>query len=65
MANRTFTVGDTVKHRDQDIIGEILAIHYDTNEIVIRDLFSEYDEPDDQLVYRPEELELYKNQIGG
>jgi len=65
MANRTFTVGDTVKHRDQDIIGEILAIHYDTNEIVIKDLFSEYDEPDDQLVYRPEELELYKNQIGG
>lgn len=65
MANRTFTVGDTVKHRDQDIIGEILAIHYDTNEIVIKDLFSEYDEPDDQLVYRPEELVLYKNQIGG
>jgi hypothetical protein len=65
MADRTFTVGDTVKHREQDIIGEILAIHYDTNEIVIKDLFSEYDEPDDQLVYRPEELVLYKNQIGG
>ena len=65
MANRTFEVGDTVKHIDQDIIGEILAIHYDTNEIVIKDLFSEYGAPDDQLVYRPNELKLYKNTIGG
>jgi hypothetical protein len=65
MADRTFTIGDTVRHLEQDIIGEILAIHHDTNEIVIRDLFSEYEAPDDQLVYRPEELELYKNQIGG
>jgi hypothetical protein len=65
MADRTFSVGDTVRHLEQDIIGEILAIHYDTNEIVIKDLFSEYEAPDDQLVYRPDELELYKNQIGG
>ena len=65
MANRAFEIGDTVKHIDQDIIGEILRIHYDTNEIVIRDLDSEYESPDDELVYRPSELELYKNQIGG
>ena len=65
MADRTFEVGDMVKHIDQDIIGEILAIHYDTNEIVIRDFHSEYEAPDDQLVYRPNELKLYKNTIGG
>lgn len=65
MANRAFEIGDTVKHIHQDIIGEILRIHYDTNEIVIRDLDSEYESPDDELVYRPSELELYKNQIGG
>ena len=65
MSDRTFSVGDTVRHLEQDIIGEILAIHDDTNEIVIRDFFSEYEAPDDQLVYRPDELELYKNQIGG
>jgi hypothetical protein len=65
MANRIFEVGDTVKHIDQDIIGEILAIHHDTNEIVIRDFHSEYEAPDDQLVYRPDELKLYKNHIGG
>ena len=65
MADRTFEVGDVVKHKEQDIIGEILAIHYDTNEIVIRDFDSEYEAPDDQLVYRPDELDLYKERIGG
>jgi hypothetical protein len=65
MADRTFEVGDFVKHKEQDIIGEILAIHYDTNEIVIRDFDSEYESPDDQLVYRPDELDLYKERIGG
>jgi len=65
MADRTFKVGDFVKHKEQDIIGEILAIHYDTNEIVIRDFDSEYESPDDQLVYRPDELDLYKERIGG
>ena len=54
-----------VKPKEQDIIGEILAIHYDTNEIVIRDFDSEYEAPDDQLVYRPDELETYKERIGG
>jgi hypothetical protein len=65
MSDRKFEIGDTVKHIEQDIIGEILRIHYDTNEIVIKDLYSEYESPDDELVYRPNELELYKNQIGG
>lgn len=65
MSGRKFEIGDTVKHIEQDIIGEILRIHYDTNEIVIKDLYSEYESPDDELVYRPNELELYKNQIGG
>ena len=65
MADRTFEVGDVVKHKEQDIIGEILAINYYTNEIVIRDFDSEYEAPDDQLVYRPGELETYKERIGG
>jgi len=65
MSDRKFEIGDMVKHIEQDIIGEILRIHYDTNEIVIKDLYSEYESPDDELVYRPNELELYKNQIGG
>ena len=65
MADRTFEVGDYVKVKDQDIYGEILVIHYDTNEIVIRDDASEYEAPDDQLVYRPDELEPFKNRIGG
>ena len=59
MTDRTFEIGDTV------IIGEIVAIHYDTNEVVIRDLDSEYEAPEDQLVYGLDELKLYKNQIGG
>jgi hypothetical protein len=65
MADRSFEIGDTVKHIDQDIIGEILRIHYDTNEIVIRDFGSEYESPEDELIYRPSELKLYKNYIGG
>ena len=60
-----FEIGDTVRHLEQDIIGEVLDINYDTNKIVIRDLFSEYEAPEDRLVYRLDELELYKNQIGG
>ena len=60
MANRSFEVGDVVEHKEQDITGEILAIHYDTNEIVIKDFDSEYESPDDQLVYRPDELDFLK-----
>ena len=59
MANRDFKVGDIVKHHDQDIQGKILAIHYDTNEVVIRDLHSEYEHPEDQLIYRLWDLTLY------
>ena len=65
MTNRTFEIGDTVRHMDTDIIGEIVAIHYDTNEVVIRDIDSEYEAPENQLVYRLDELKLNKNQIGG
>jgi hypothetical protein len=53
-----FEVGDEVMVKDQDIPGVILRIWYDTNEIVIRDLHSEYESPDDELVYRPDDLIL-------
>jgi len=49
------TVGDRVKVIDQDIFGVVLAIHKDTNEVVIRDLDMDFDECD-VLVYRPREL---------
>ena len=51
-------VGDKVKVIGQDIDGIVLAIHKDTNEVVIQDLDSEYETPDDELTYRPSELEL-------
>ena len=51
-----FNVGDIVKHIDQDIIGKIIKIHYEKNyitDIVIEDFHSEYESPDDQLIYKP------------
>jgi len=51
----TFYVGDLVVVKDQDITGEVLSVSH--NEIVIRDNDSEYASPDDQLVFRPYELE--------
>ena len=56
MTKKKFNVGDVVKVIDQDIFGTILRIHLDTNEIVIKDHHSEYDFPDDQLVYRDSEI---------
>jgi len=35
-----------------------LRVHYDTNEVVIQDDYSEYEAPDDELVYRHDELQL-------
>jgi len=42
----------------QDIIGKIILINYDCNEIVIEDLDSEYLPPENQLVYKPTELNI-------
>jgi hypothetical protein len=57
-----FNVGDIVKHIDQDIIGKIIKIHYEKNhitDIVIEDFHSEYESPDDQLIYKPSDLRIY------
>ena len=51
-----FEVGSKVRVIDQDISGTVLAIHADTNEVVIADDGSEYGEPDNQLVFRPSDL---------
>ena len=50
-------VNDKVKVIGQDIVGNVLAVHSDTNEVVIEDHDSEYKTPDNQLVYRCEDLE--------
>lgn len=59
MANRDFKLGDIVENLNQGIRGEIVAIDYGTNEVVIRDLHSEYEHPEDQLTYRMWDLTLY------
>jgi hypothetical protein len=56
MTIKQFKIGNKVKHINQDILGKIISIHYDTNEIVIEDTHSEYEYPDNLLVYRPSEL---------
>ena len=53
-----FEAGDRVKVIGQDIVGTELRVHYDTNEVVIQDDHSEYEAPDDELVYRAEEVKL-------
>ena len=53
-----FEAGDRVKVIGQDIAGTVLRVHYDTNEVVIQDDHSEYEHPDDELVYRSEEVQL-------
>lgn len=53
-----FEAGDRVKVIGQDIVGTVLRVHYDTNEVVIQDDHSEYEHPDDELVYRSEEVQL-------
>jgi hypothetical protein len=56
MTIKQFEIGNKVKHINQDIVGKIVLIHYDTNEVVIEDNHSEYDYPENLLVYRPSEL---------
>ena len=56
MTIKQFEIGNKVKHIDQDIVGKIVSIYYDTNEIVVEDTHSEYEYPDNLLVYRPSEL---------
>ena len=53
-----FKASDRVKVIGQDIVGTVLRVHYDTNEVVIQDDHSEYKHPDDELVYRSEEVQL-------
>ena len=53
-----FAAGDRGKVIGQDIVGTVLRVHYDTNEVVIQDDHSEYEHPDDELVYRSEEVKL-------
>ena len=48
-------IGDKVKVIGQDITGTVLRTH-PTNEIVIRDDDSEYESPDNELIYKPYEL---------
>lgn len=59
MANRDFEVGDIVNNFNTGIRGEILMIDWGTNEATIRDLDSEYEHPEDQLIYRLWDLTLY------
>jgi len=56
MTIKQFEIGNKVKHINQDIVGKIVSIHYDTNEVVIEDNHSEYYYPENLLVYRPSEL---------
>ncbi len=53
-----FEAGDRVKVIGQDIVGTVLRVHYDTNEVVIQDDYSEYEAPEDELDYRHDELQL-------
>jgi hypothetical protein len=48
-----------VNNFNTGIRGEIVDIDYGTNEVVIRDLHSEYEHPEDQLIYRLWDLTLY------
>lgn len=51
-------VGDKVKVIDQEIFGVVLRISDFTNEVVIKDEHSEFESPDDELIYRLSELEV-------
>ena len=52
--------GDKVKVIGQDITGTVLRT-YHTNEVVIQDEDSEYESPNDELIYKHDELELLEN----
>ena len=49
---KMINTGDKVKVIGQDITGTVLRVHYDTNEVVVQDEHSEYEHPDDELVYK-------------
>ena len=55
-------IGDKVKIIDQNIFGTVLRIHADTNEVVIRDHDSEFDYPDNELVYKKREVRLLERE---
>ena len=50
-------IGDKVKVKEQDILGEVVAVHDDT-EVIISELDGEFECPDGHLSYRPYELEI-------
>lgn len=51
-------VGDKVKVLDQEIFGVVLRISDFTNEVIIRDEDSEFESPEDELIYKFSELEI-------
>jgi len=51
-------LGDRVKVIEQDIVGIVLRVHKDTDEVVIHDDYSEYQGLDAELVFRKDELQL-------
>lgn len=55
------TIGDKVRVKDQDITGIVVAMW--NNKVVIRDLDSEYESPDDRLEYRTSDLELMNEEL--
>ena len=52
-----FQIGDTIKVKDQDIVGKIEAIHNGW-EIILCEIDGEFECPDGHLSYRPYELEI-------
>jgi hypothetical protein len=55
-------IGDRVKVKDQCITGTIVAYDWGTK-VVITDDDSEFEAPDDTLIYRTSELELIKEAV--
>ena len=53
----TWEIGDKVKVKEQDIIGEVVPVHDDT-EVIICEIDGEFECPDGHLSYRPYELEI-------
>ena len=53
-----FQAGDRVKVIGQDIVGILLRVHRYPMRLWIPDDYSEYEAPDDELVYRHDELQL-------
>ena len=52
-----YNIGDKVKVKEQDIIGEVVAVHNDT-EVILCEIDGEFECPDGHLSYRPYELEI-------